>query len=393
MTRQSFQQGYVSNPIHTRRGIAFKIRFRIRGKDGRWEQKSETLYGISGKKAVRAVLSKRIQEASVQKPEVRDLSFRDFVETYWKPYLDRKQVKPSTRLSYQSGLDRHIMPVLGEQRLADIAPLHIEELLRQKMGGSLSPKTVRNLLVLLQGIFALAEDNDLIARSPVRNRHKPEVRRQEKSIWNRDQVRKILEAARPQYRALFVCVGLTGVRLGELLAIQWKHVDFENRVLRIEQSLWRGEVVPPKTEGSVRSILFGETLARILNKHLQGSSHIGPNDFVFCKSDSKPFNPDVLRKDVLYPVLDRLGIVRTARASGFHTFRHSAASLINAETGNVKLAQKLLGHSNFSTTADTYTHTYSEGEREAAKALERAVFGESVPSCSQNGEQEQGLGG
>lgn len=362
------------------------------GPDGKWKHKSETLYDVSGKKAARGVLANRIQGASVQKPEVRDLSFRDFVETYWKPYLDRKRVKPSTRLSYQSSLGRHILPVLGELRLTDIAPLQIEELLRQKMGGTLSPKTVRNLLVIVQGIFGLAEDNDLIARSPVRNRHKPEVQRQEKSIWTREQIRTILEAAPRQYRSLFVCVGLTGVRLGELIALQWKHIDFENRVLRIEQSLWRGEVVPPKTEGSVRSIPFGETLAKSLNTHLQGSTHIGPDDLVFCKSDGKPFNPDVLRKDVLYPVLDRLGIVRTARASGFHTFRHSAASLINAETGNVKLAQKLLGHSNFSTTADTYTHTFAEEEREAAKALERAVFGESVPSCSQNGEREQDLG-
>ncbi|HEY4931539.1 MAG TPA: tyrosine-type recombinase/integrase, partial [Terriglobales bacterium] len=46
---------------------------------------------------------------------------------------------------------------------------------------------------------------------------------------------------------------------------------------------------------------------------------------------------------------------RSSRTAGFHTFRHSAASLINARTGNLKLAQKLLGHSNLSTTADVYS--------------------------------------
>ena len=86
--------------------------------------------------------------------------------------------------------------------------------------------------------------------------------------------------------------------------------------------------------------------------------------------------------------LDRLGIPRPARAAGFHTFRHSAVSIINAKTGNLKLAQKLLGHSNLSTTADIYTHTSIEAEREAAVAVEQAVFGGSVPSCSQNREQE-----
>jgi len=64
---------------------------------------------------------------------------------------------------------------------------------------------------------------------------------------------------------------------------------------------------------------------------------------------TSPLNPDVLRRDVLYPTLDRLGIVRTRRAAGFHTFPHSAATIVNQKTGNLKLVQKLLGHSNLST--------------------------------------------
>jgi len=91
---------------------------------------------------------------------------------------------------------------------------------------------------------------------------------------------------------------------------------------------------------------------------------------------STPLHPDVLRKDVLYPVLDRLGIPRFCGASGFHTFRHSAASFINAQTGNLKLAQKLLGHSTIDMTAGVYTHTSDEAEREASLAVERAIYGD-----------------
>jgi integrase len=95
-----------------------------------------------------------------------------------------------------------------------------------------------------------------------------------------------------------------------------------------------------------------------------------------------PLHPDVLRKDVLYPVLDRLGISRSSGASGFHTFRHSAASILNQQTGNLKLAQKLLGHSTINMTADVYTHTSAEAERGAALAIERAIYGDLFPSCS-----------
>ena len=264
----------------------------------------------------------------------------------------------------------------------------MEQFLQDKMRSVLSPKTNRNLLGLLQGIFSLTEDNDLISRSPIRNRHKPVVQRQEKPVWTEDQMRGIIAAAPQVYRGLFTGVAIIGVRLGELLGLKWKHVDFESRTLRIEQSLWQGQIVTPKTKRSTRSIAFGEILSGVLTQHLQSSLHIGPDDFVFCKPDGSPPHPDVLRRDVLYPVLDRLGIPRPARAAGFHTFRHSAASIINAKTGNLKLAQKLLGHSNLSTTADIYTHTSIEVEREAAVAVEQAVFGRSVPSCSQNREQE-----
>ncbi len=121
------------------------------------------------------------------------------------------------------------------------------------------------------------------------------------------------------------------------------------------------------------------------------SRHIGLEDFVFCKPDGSTLHPDVLRKDVLYPALDRLGIKRGTRASGFHAFRHAAASLINAKTGDLKLGQKLLGHSTMSVTADVYTHTYAEDERRAATELENAIFTDSgavVPQLVPHREQE-----
>jgi integrase len=388
MTRLSFQQGYVSNPLPTRRGPVFKIRYRIRRADGKWKHKSETLYGLAGKKAAKAILAQRIQEASAQKSNVAELTFREFVETHWKAYLDRKQIKLSTRSGYQSALDRHLLPALGGIRLAEIAPLHLEELLSAKTKSGASPKTVCNLVGLLQGIFSLAVDNDLIPRSPVRVSHKPVLKRKERPVWTAEQVHAIVTETPEHLRALIICVALIGVRLGELLGLKWKHVDFEMRMLQIQQSLWKGQLVTPKTDGSIRTIRFGEVLARVLTDHMQTSQHIGPEDFVFCKPDGSPYHPDVLRKDVLYPALDRLRIPRISRMSGFHAFRHSAGSIVNAQTGNLKLAQKLLGHSNLSTTADIYTHVYTESEREAALAVEQAIFG-TVPSCSQFREQEQ----
>jgi hypothetical protein len=150
------------------------------------------------------------------------------------------------------------------------------------------------------------------------------------------------------------------------------------RVLRVLHSLYKRQLVAPKTFSSARQIPLGDVPANALASHREASSFIGPEDFVFCGQDGMPLNPDVLRKDVLYPALDRLNIPRPKGAGGFHCFRHSAASFINAETGNLKIIQKYLGHSNGSTTADVYTHVSEAVEREAAVALERSIFG----SCS-----------
>jgi integrase len=380
MTRQSFQKGYVSQPIHTRQGIVFKIRFRVRMGDGKWKQKSETIHGVTGRKAARAVLERRIRDATPARIEAADLTLKGFVEKYWRPYLDRKSVKPSTRTSYESALRLHVLPGLGNIRIGEVVPLHIENLLQTKLQGGLAPKTVRNVVGLLQSIFSLAEDNDLILRSPVRNKHKPSVSRREKPTWTANQVRLIVDAVPASHRALFATAALTGARLGELLALQWRHIDLVGRKLRIEQSLWRTQLFAPKTMGSIRTIYFGEGLAQALAEHSQKAARKGPEDFVFCKPDGEPLHPDVLRKDVLYPALDRLGILRRSGASGFHTFRHSAASFINAQTGNLKLAQKLLGHSTIDMTADVYTHTSAETEREAAVAVERAIYGDLFPN-------------
>jgi integrase len=385
MTRRSFQQGFVSNPIRTRKGIVFRIRYRVPVSEGKWKHRSETLYDLAGKRAAREILGKRLESTSAQIPEAMKMTLQEFVNTFWKPYLDRRNLKPATRSGYQSVLDYHLFPDLGDIPLTNITPLHIESLVRKKEIQKLSPKSIRNILVVFQGIFNVALDNDLIQRSPIRKSHRPDCRRFEKMAWTAEQLKQILDHVPPEYNCLFTCIALTGLRLGELLSLEWKHIDFDAGVIKVEQGLWRGQIVTPKTIGSARNVPYGAVLGKLLANHKRRSQHDQPENFVFCKPDGQFLNPDVLRKDVLYPILDRLQLPRPKRSAGFHAFRHSAASLINNRTGNLKLAQNLLGHSNLSTTADLYTHTSTEAQREASEVLEKAVFGDLFPICSQKG--------
>jgi integrase len=76
---------------------------------------------------------------------------------------------------------------------------------------------------------------------------------------------------------------LTGARLGELLGLQWKNIDFDGQTLEIKQAFWEGKLVSTKTEGSVRAIFFGPSLLSAFMSQMQSSKHISAEDFVFCK--------------------------------------------------------------------------------------------------------------
>src|SRR3989442_13440552 len=139
-------------PIPTRSGTVFKIRYRVKSADGKWNQKAETLYGLCGKKAARAVLEERIRGASFAKPEGSDLSLRAFVDAWWKPYLQRKGVKPSTKRNYDSILELHILHVFGDLRIDEIVPLHVRRFIQAKVESGLSGRIGRNWLLAVQTI-------------------------------------------------------------------------------------------------------------------------------------------------------------------------------------------------------------------------------------------------
>ena len=96
MNRRSYQKGYVSQPIRTNDGLKFVIRYRVRASKGVWQHKAETLYGLSGKKAAQAILDERIRDESTQKTTTPNLTLTQFIDAYWRPYLERQNVKPST---------------------------------------------------------------------------------------------------------------------------------------------------------------------------------------------------------------------------------------------------------------------------------------------------------
>lgn len=304
------------------------------------------------------------------------MTLQCYIEKTWGPNLERRKVRPSTLASYWSMLEQHVLPTCGGMDVALITPRAIEILLRSL--SSLSPKYQRNIVLMLQAIFTHAAESGAIERSPMRKSHMPICRRQEKPSWTGADMSKILAAAPERFHLLLSLIAFTGMRIGEILALRWADVDLVGATLTVCRSSWRAICMDSTKNGAVRSVPLPTTLCICLGDLLAAErlrwSKFDSYDLVFRGDDGKPYSPDYLRRAVLYPILDKVGLPRGKRDSGLHRFRHSAGSIVVSRTGNLKLAQQLLGHSSVSTTADIYTHVQPSEIKGAVDLLEREIL-------------------
>ena len=216
---------------------------------------------------------------------------------------------------------------------------------------------------------------ELITHNPIQRVPKPKVERVEKPFLSPTEVKRVEEEMPANLQALVVLLFLTGLRIGEALALKWSDVDFENSRIHIRRSIWRGKEQTPKSRRSVRAKHLARGLTAALKKHLALSVYTEASDYVFANGAGGSIDPDDLRKRVLYPAMDRAKIERTmARAYGFHLFRHSAGSQMQESIGDLKKTQSFLGHSNIGITGDVYAHLQPDTDMSTIEKLEESYF-------------------
>lgn len=381
MARQSYQRGWVQ--LRNKRDCkVWVIRYRVRDPKSKtgWKEKTEAVPEARNERQARKVLDERIREINAMNNSSRPLAmtFEGFASTLWPSFVANKNYKPSTLYSYQSLIDNFILPNLGKMHLDEIRPRDLTMFFEGLRAKKVSGKYLVNVYCLVKMMFDLAVEYDLIDVSPVRRKlHRPQWERKEKPALSAEEIRKIIENIADDHRTLFITVAVTGLRLGELLALRWSNLSIEQRQLSVTHNLWRGQLVSPKTKASIKSIRIPAALATMLEEHREQSRWIAPDDFVFCREDGSPLDPDTLRKRVLYPAISAANIERIPRAHGFHLFRHSAGSIVHAQTRDLKMAQQLLRHSRIDTTADVYVHVDEAVAGEATEALAQLI----IPNC------------
>ena len=237
--------------------------------------------------------------------------------------------------------------------------------------------------VLLHKALDQAEAEGRIPRNAAAALKLPRIDREEIAPLTAEEANRLIEAARgDRLEALYVLALHTGLRQGELLALNWEDLDLEAGTLQVRRTLThRGGkhfLSEPKTKKSRRTVrLTAGAIADLqdyLKRQIEEMDHLGslykPIGLVFANEIGGIVNPSNLRNRSFARFLMRAGLSAETR---FHDLRHTCATLLLSRNVNLKIVSEMLGHANIAITLDTYSHVLPDMQEKAARALEEAL--------------------
>jgi integrase len=274
--------------------------------------------------------------------------------------------KPSALRGYEQALRLRLLPSLAAHRLADVTRADLQRLVAGWQETGLSPSSIRNTINAVRAIYRSADllVDGAIPASPTIGLRLPAVRGRRERIASPDEATQLLRALQPEDRALWATALYAGLRLGELRALDWEHVDLAAGTIRVERSFDpKAGFVEPKSRAGRRRVPVPSVLREALIEHkLLVGRDAG---LVFGRSSDLPFSPSTVN-------------VRAAAAwneaklepIGLHECRHTCASYFIAAGINAKTLSAFLGHASITTTLDRYGHLFPGSEAEAAGMLD-----------------------
>ncbi|MCW2744044.1 MAG: Tyrosine recombinase XerC-like [Mycobacterium sp.] len=312
-----------------------------------------------------------------------------FLLEEWLPAM-RTVLKPSTWASYDEYIRAYVVPVLGEARLQELsAPRlmalyrHLMERGRVKRSGGLSPKTVRNVHVILHKALADATAWRYVVENVAVHAQPPRLSRPVPAFWTPEQLRRFLVGARDdRFFGLFLLATTTGMRRGELCGLRWSDVDLNAGTAAISATRvvvdGRSEGSDGKTARSRRLLALDPVSVEALRvrwrQQAEERAFFGEayqdSGLVFAWEDGRSVHPDVLRQR-FNRLATRLGLP----AIRLHDLRHSYASAALAAGVPAKVVSERLGHASVAFTLAQYTHLVPGLDRQAANVVAAHVLG------------------
>jgi len=274
--------------------------------------------------------------------------------------------KPAALRAYRFALNRHLLPRFGNVRLSALTPVMLQDFIEQMLAAGLAPSTIRNALLPLRAIYRRAVQRDEVAINPTLNLALPAVRGKRDRIARVEEATALLAALPAGDRGLWATALYGGLRMGELQALDWANVDFDENVIRVERG-WDRQAgfIETKSRAGTRRVPLTQTLRTYLLEHRlqQGTGGVGP---VFPTPQGKHgFNPSHTNLRAKTAWLEA-GLTPI----GLHECRHTFAAYMIAAGINPKALSTYMGHSSITVTLDRYGHLLPGNEHEAATLLD-----------------------
>jgi integrase len=361
----------TSTPGIYKRGGRYVVVFR----DPHGKQRKRSARTLAEARDLKAAVT-----ADVKRGEYRALSkvtFTDYAVEWVQTYKGRtaKGVRAETLADYRRrlGLDEDCQPVgdgavafFGRMQLAAIEPRDLKRYAACLADRGIAANTVRLYIAPVRALLATAFEDGLIRSNPAAGVRfsQPQESSEDEQVkaLSEEQLRAVLAHVPDEWLPFFEFLAQTGMRVGEVIALTWANVDLGARRVSVCQRFYRGRLDRPKSKYGRRTIPLSENLARSLWT-LRGTA---PDDaLVFATPTGSRIDASNLMSRVLKPAAVEAGLgewdwaTGRKRAStwvGFHTFRHTCATILFRHGLNAKQVQMWLGHHSPAFTLETYVH-------------------------------------
>lgn len=303
-------------------------------------------------------------------------TFKEYAEQWLESFIKATR-RHSTYERYRGILKGHVCPEIGTKRLDEIKRGDIRNLLLGLHKKGYSKSTICLVRDVISGPLGYAVDEELLPSNPVHGilrRLKLERSRGIEVVpMTPEEVALFLRICRdsyPEYYHFFLCALRTGMRLGELLALEWGDIDWSSKFIQVQRSYKRERVEKTKT-GKSRRIDMSDQLASALKqllterkKEALREGREAPRSVVFHRN-GKHMEQNFIRR-IYKRVLAKAGI----REMRLHDTRHTFASLLLSNGESPVYVKEQLGHSSIQMTVDIYGHLIPSSNRHAVNKLD-----------------------
>ena len=326
--------------------------------------------------------NKRLNEVKeeIYKEELllpNEMILQDFLLDFLEKY--KMNLSITTYNCYMRICKKYIIPLLGDIKLYDIRPIHIQNYVDDLLD-LLTPQTIKVHLNILNLALKRAYRLKLIKENVVQFVEVPKNKKYKNEIYNAEDMKKLLEKSRETSLELpIILASGLGLRISEILGLTWNNIDFNDFTITIDKITVRDKcqviLKEPKTESSIRTISAPKEIILMLKQlkkdrlaaKLRGEkSH---RELIFYDKNLNPIAQDVLSKKFRYFLQEN-----NLKHIRFHDLRHSHVTMLIDAKVPIKVISERVGHSNVNTTLNIYSHALREMDQEASDKISDTLF-------------------